>query len=45
MINLGPNPKSLPARSVPPHKAYCLVSNDPQFAHVEFFNRDGKSLA
>jgi len=45
MINLGSNPKSLPARGKPPHKAYNLVNNGPQCAHVEVFNRDGKSWA
>jgi len=30
---------------MPPDKAYCLLSNGPQSAHLEVFNRDGKSLA
>ena len=30
---------------MPPHKACCLLSNGPQFAHVWIFNRDVKSLA
>ena len=25
-------------------KTYCPLSNGPQFAYVEFFNRDWKSL-
>ena len=37
--------ESLPTKVMPPHKAYCLSSNGPQFAHVAVFYSDGKSLA
>ena len=30
---------------MPPHKAFCLLSNGPHFGHVGVFNRDGNSLA
>jgi len=29
----------------PPTEAYCLLSNGPQFAHVEVFNSDGKLIS
>ena len=35
--------ESLTAKVIPSHKAYCLLSIGPQFAHVGVFNRDGKS--
>jgi len=38
-------PESLPAKVIPPHKAYFLLNNGSYLTHVEVFNRDGKSLA
>jgi len=31
--------------NVTPQKVYCLLTNGPQFAHVEVFNRDGKLVS
>jgi hypothetical protein len=45
MTIVGSNSRKPPANVKTPHKAYCLLSNGPQFAHVDVFNRDGKSLA
>jgi len=30
---------------MPPRKAYCSLTNGPQFAHAEVFNRDGKLVS
>jgi len=38
-------PESLPAKVMPPHKAYFLLNNGSHFSHVEVFNRNRKSLA
>jgi len=31
--------------NMPPQKAYCILTNGPQFAHVEVFNHDGKLVS
>jgi len=45
MTILGSNPRKPSSPSYYPHKAYCLLSNGPQLAHVGVLKRDGKSLA
>jgi hypothetical protein len=30
---------------MPPHKAYCLLDNGPQFDHVGVFNSEGKLVS
>jgi len=37
--------KAFQPKLCPPYKAYCLLSNGPQFAPVAVKDRDGKSLA
>jgi len=38
-------PESLPAKVMPPYKAYYLLSNGPQIAHVEVFTSDEKLVS
>jgi hypothetical protein len=38
-------PETLPAKVMPPYKAYYLLNNGPQISHVEVFTSDGKLVS
>jgi hypothetical protein len=46
MANLGSHPRKPSSQSYAPViEAYCLLSNGPQFVHVEMFNSEGKFVS